>query len=381
MGYVVDKWTDRPADGGRRVRNDRWGRGRRWLARWSDPDGRDRSKAFASKDAAEAHLVANESQARSGLWVAPSRLTFQQVAEAWLGEQVHLRAGSAENARQRLQSAYPFIGARRVRDVSRVDVQALVVGLSETLAPATVRLTFSYVQAVLAHAVHERLIAESPCSRVKLPKVERVPVVPLTPGQVWEMAERMVDEPGVKNGRRLGHFRAFALVGAATGLRPGELRGLTWDRVTKAGLRVDRQLAPSSGAVPVFGPPKTPSSVRTVPLAASTRRLLEAVHEERGEGPERLVFYRPPAGALTRTALQYAWEVASAGMGLPERSGWHMLRHHHASMLIGAGLSPRAVADRLGHSDPAETLQTYSHLWPSDQERALAAIEEVYGPE
>lgn len=56
-----------------------------------------------------------------------------------------------------------------------------------------------------------------------------------------------------------------------------------------------------------------------------------------------------------------------------------MLRHHHASLLIGAGLSPRAVADRLGHKDVAETLNTYSHLWPSDQERALDAIEAVYG--
>lgn len=379
MGHVMDQWTSRSTGGGKRVRNDRWGHGKRWLARWTDPDGNERSKAFAAKDAAEAHLVDTESRTRSGLWVAPSKLTFQQVAETWMGEQLHYRDGSSDSARRRLRSAYDALGGRRIGDITRSDVQALVVDQAEGLAPATVRLTYFYVQTVMTHAVHERLLAESPCVRVKLPKVEKVPVVPLTPEQVHTIADRMIDEPGVKNGRRLGHYRAFALVGAATGLRPGELRGLSWDRVTKAGIRVDRQLAPSSGAVPVFGPPKTPSSVRTVPLASSTRKLLEQLRKDRGEGPEGLVFFRPPSSALTRTSLQYAWEIATEGMGLPDRSGWHMLRHHHASLLIGAGLSPRAVADRLGHKDVAETLNTYSHLWPSDQERALAAIEDVYG--
>ena len=53
--------------------------------------------------------------------------------------------------------------------------------------------------------------------------------------------------------------------------------------------------------------------------------------------------------------------------------GWHQLRHHHASLLIAAGLSPVAVAHRLGHKDATETLQTYAHLWPNDDERMVAA--------
>jgi integrase len=65
-------------------------------------------------------------------------------------------------------------------------------------------------------------------------------------------------------------------------------------------------------------------------------------------------------------------------MGLGQRSGWHDLRHHHASLLIAAGCSPRAVAERLGHADPSETLRTYSHLWPSDEARMLAAVEDAY---
>ena len=53
----------------------------------------------------------------------------------------------------------------------------------------------------------------------------------------------------------------------------------------------------------------------------------------------------------------------------------HEFRHSHASYLINLGVSPLIVAQRLGHSDVATTLNTYSHLYPSKQAEALAFIE------
>jgi integrase len=44
-------------------------------------------------------------------------------------------------------------------------------------------------------------------------------------------------------------------------------------------------------------------------------------------------------------------------------------------MLIAAGLSVTAVAARLGHKDSTETLRTYAHLWPNDEERAVQAVQ------
>ncbi|CDN39286.1 unnamed protein product [Bacillus thuringiensis DB27] len=54
----------------------------------------------------------------------------------------------------------------------------------------------------------------------------------------------------------------------------------------------------------------------------------------------------------------------------------HEFRHSHASYLINKGVSPLVVAQRLGHSDVATTLNTYSHLYPSKQAEALAFIED-----
>ena len=56
-----------------------------------------------------------------------------------------------------------------------------------------------------------------------------------------------------------------------------------------------------------------------------------------------------------------------------EASGWHALRHHAASVLIGQGLSLTAVAATLGHS-PAECLATYAGWWPNEGEQIRAAV-------
>ena len=58
MGYTKDLWT-RPATGpdgeAHRARNARWGNGKRWLACWIDPDGRQKSRAFKIQAAADKH--------------------------------------------------------------------------------------------------------------------------------------------------------------------------------------------------------------------------------------------------------------------------------------------------------------------------------------
>jgi integrase len=55
--------------------------------------------------------------------------------------------------------------------------------------------------------------------------------------------------------------------------------------------------------------------------------------------------------------------------GLPSRMAIHALRHYYASLLIRHGESVKTVQARLGHATAAETLDTYSHLWPDSEDR------------
>jgi hypothetical protein len=56
----------------------------------------------------------------------------------------------------------------------------------------------------------------------------------------------------------------------------------------------------------------------------------------------------------------------------------HALRHFYASVLIDAGESVKAVAEYLGHTDPGFTLRVYAHLFPSSDERARQAVDNVF---
>lgn len=384
MGHVVDRWTVPNPDGGRpaRVKGPRHGQGKRWRARWVE-GGRERSQSFTSKDAALAHLAVVDTQMRGGTYVAAATTTFEAYARDWLGRQVHQRASTADVARRRLeQHAIPALGELPVQQITRADLQRMVAAAAADLAPSTLRLLAVYTRAVLNSAVEDRLIQASPWRRIALPAQPRRLVHPLSTQQVQRMAERLRDGRGDgKAGRHhgLAWARRMFLVAAQTGVRPGELCAITTDRVAGGALRVDRQLVSRSSEPVRFGELKTAASVRVIPLASVTAALLSEQVAEHGEGPKGLVFHRPDGRPVGRHTLSWLWSEASQGEGLPSGQGWHQLRHHHASLLIAAGLSPRAVADRLGHADVAETMGTYAHLWPTDEGRIVAAIDGAYG--
>jgi len=57
----------------------------------------------------------------------------------------------------------------------------------------------------------------------------------------------------------------------------------------------------------------------------------------------------------------------------------HALRHHYASTLLDGGVSVRALAEYLGHSDPGFTLRVYAHLMPDSGDRARAVVDAAFG--
>lgn len=94
---------------------------------------------------------------------------------------------------------------------------------------------------------------------------------------------------------------------------------------------------------------------------------LERHRKEFGDRPDGLIFHGARGGILTRGRRSETWARYRDAIGGQKGEGWHQLRPYHASKLINAGMSVVAVAERLGHRDAKETLQTYAHLWPGDE--------------
>lgn len=370
MAHVLDRWTiaGPPDARGRptRTKGPRHGVGKRWAAVWTEPDGTRRKKACTTKEEAEAHLAHVLVQQQAGTYITAARaqITIRAMAERWYDEQVHQRATSLETIRRRLDNTIlPTLGHYQVGDVTRTQVQAAITAWSKDLAPSTVRVAYVYVAAIFNLAVDERRIPSTPCRRINLPRNTDAPAEPMTVQQVQTLVDSLWTP-----------YRRMAVFVAATGVRPGEARGLTWDRITYTQdggqAKIDRQLVKAVAGRPVFGPLKTPSSLRTVSFGPETAHAL-------GDPGEGLVFVNHLGRPITRQNASEAWRHAAPGVGLEEGTGWHELRHFHASLLIARGASPVAVAHRLGHKDPTETLRTYAHLWPDDDTRMRDATDGI----
>lgn len=359
MAHVSDRWTVPNPNGPGRIRSDRYGRGARWLAVWHEPDGTRRKKACATKDEALALIQHHETTKRAGTYISPSRaqVTVREVAEQWYREQAHQRPTSRAVIRRRLDNTIlPTLGAYAVADVDRGVIQGAVTAWSRHLAPSTVKVAYVYTAGIFTLAVEQRRIPTSPCRRINLPASHPAPVTPLTA----QMVQALIDGLWTP-------YRPMAVFAAASGMRSGELRGLTWDRVTVHGdgsaqVRVDRQLIGGTAHEPVWGPVKTRASNRQIGVGPATVQAL-------GKPGVGLVFRGARGGAIDRKRASEAWRHAARPLGLEAGSGWHDLRHFHASLLIARGLSPVAVAARLGHKNSVETLKTYAHLWPDDDTR------------
>jgi hypothetical protein len=151
---------------------------------------------------------------------------------------------------------------------------------------------------------------------------------------------------------------------------------LTVDRIDflRQTVRIDRQLISPSGKGPVvFGPPKTPSSNRVMTLPDSVRDVLAAHLARFGSGSDGLVFSSNTGASLRRSVWGKAYKSAAKSVGVD--SSTHDLRHHCARVLISSGVSIKAVQQYLGHKNASETLDTYGHLMPGDNDRVRAAID------
>ncbi len=129
-----------------------------------------------------------------------------------------------------------------------------------------------------------------------------------------------------------------------------------------------------------FGPLKTKASYRTIPLPKVVVEALNTHLADQHAAADGLVFTLDGL-PITRQTFGHAWRPAAKAAELTEATGtgMHALRHYYASLLIRFGESVKTVQARLGHATAAETLDTYSHIWPDSDDRTRDAIDSVLG--
>jgi len=201
--------------------------------------------------------------------------------------------------------------------------------------------------------------------------------------QVW-------DEEQVRlflaEAKRSSPHHVLYLTAILGGLRSGELAGSAGRMWTSpSAWRMSDRPSCASGKQQFFKAPKTAASRRTVALPPAivealrqvrsdqeeNRRLLGADYHDHG-----LVFCQADGKPLhMRNVVQRDFREVTKRAGVP-RITFHQLRHAHASYLARAGVDPKTIQTRLGHSTPHFSLRVYAHTLPGQQEAAALAVEE-----
>lgn len=250
------------------------------------------------------------------------------------------------------------------------------VDRGEGLSPTTVRQVHTIIKRALKDAVRRRRLVRNPADTVDPPRHAVRPELPVWDAEtVSEYLERSEAEDD-----RLYPLWAFLV---STGVRRGEALGLRWQDVDLAAATATIVRAITTvDHEPTVSEPKTAAGRRTVKLDADTVAVLrqhrKAQNEERlllgaGWQASGLVFCTVDGGLLhpDRTSREFVRRVER--WGLP-RIPLHGLRHTWATLAMRAGVHPRVVQERLGHSTIAVTLGIYSHVAPVMHEDAAELV-------
>ena len=244
------------------------------------------------------------------------------------------------------------------------------------LSPKNIRDTFNNVNAAMKKAVKVRLIPYNPCEAVELPKLKKYRANVYPP----EMIQQLLD---VTQGTDM-YLPVFLLV--MVGLRRGELLALRWSDVDFDNniLKVRNNMVNGEKGC-VIKAPKSEAGIRDIHLGSDVMEVLktakaEYIHKVFTSGGYvqnlNFVIHQDDGSPIKPDSMTRKWTRFLETHNLP-RIRLHDLRHSNATALIQAGVNPRVVQQRLGHSDVNITLNTYTHVLPEMDMDAAEKLDEI----
>ena len=312
-----------------------------------------------------------------GVYTAPEKLTVAQWLEIW--QKAYLGGVKPDT-----QASYrgiiknhlvPGLGAVRLDQLDPHTIQTYINGLTaqeKPLSPKTVKNVHGVLHAALRQAVLLRYVPHNAADNTSLPRIER-----------REM--RVLDEDATAAFLRAVEGHRFELVYKVTlftGMREGEVLGLTWDRIDfdRGTILIDRQLhkerekggayhlaaTKNDKARTIMPPPYAMQLLRTQKARQAEQRL-KAGDLWQAAG---LVFTNETGGNLAVSTVYKQYKRIVESIGLPDLR-FHDLRHSFAVASLRSGDDIKTIQGNLGHHSAAFTLDQYGHV--TDQMKKASA--------
>jgi integrase len=175
-------------------------------------------------------------------------------------------------------------------------------------------------------------------------------------------------------------YKAFFITLYYTGMRLGEALALNWKDYNKISLNVTKSLTNKvSGRGYIITSPKTKKSVREILLPNCGIIYLDELKKyySNFDGFNDTWFIFGGLRPMSETSIRRHKILACRKTKSKKEIRIHDFRHSHASLLINIGADILYISQRLGHSNVAETLNTYSHLYPNKQKEIINLLNKL----
>ena len=284
-----------------------------------------------------------------------SRLTVAQALEEWLTDAERTKTWSTFKSYRTSARSWlaPYLGDIRLVDLQPTHIRDLIRahgGKVKTISNVLLPL-----RGVIRRALQDQVIDSNPLDKVDIDELvspeqrrSEYRVDPFAADDLVRLIAAAGDLFG-DNARNLIQFHAF------TGLRTGELFGLTWEQVCRESVRIDRALVHGrkSGT-------KTAKGERDVPLAPMAAEALR--RQKAVTGLEGGLVFRSLRG--NRPAKDYWKDYSEPFKRACQKAGVrfrppYQLRHTFASQLLSGGENPLMVAEIMGHTDTSMIFRVY----------------------
>lgn len=326
----------------------------------------------------------------------PSEITVDEWFEFWISHIVgDLAPNTLRNYRERFQrNIHPVLGHLKLADVKPLHCKMVLSGMNEDYSGSTIRQTYITMGTFFKAALMNDLITKHPMDGVRYTKPVRA---------VSDIRFLTIDEQErfLEVANRSHNYYQYALI-LETGLRIGELIGLTWDNISWANrtLTVTKTLEyRHSQGIWRAGPPKTLQSYRTIPLTQKAHSILKTVAEqakERKESDElsQTLEYMDRRTGETVTFQMRDLVFINFRTGMPsknssydthlyklcdeagiKRFSAHVLRHTYATRAIERDVPPKVLQKLLGHSNLSTTMDRYVHVTSDSMALAIQRFE------
>ena len=342
----------------------------KWRARYRDDAGNERARHFDRKIDAQRWLDEISSTVMAGTYVDPAagRITFKRFYDEWAPRQLWV---SSTRANADLSTGSVTFADLPMKAIRRSHVEAWVKAMSTQWAPSTIKTRFVIVRSVFRAAVADRVIGTDPSIGVALPRRRKAEAAMRIPS-VEEVGQLLAHADSSRVSTRKG-FTAYVALCAFAGLRKGEAAAVQVGDVDflRRRLAVSRQLQ-REGNDYAIRPPKY-GSERVVYLPDDLVTILsEHVATHLGDADPTRWLFTVDDEPMYDNAITWRWRATRTAANLAHVR-LHDLRHFYASGLIAAGCDVVTVQRALGHSTATTTLNTYSHLWPTAEDRTRKA--------